>query len=131
MQNTNKTILLVEDDMALQRVAKDKLVISGFNVLTATNVPDAMTAMQNSSIESPINAIWLDHYLTGEQSGLDLMSFLRTSPSNQNLPVFLITNTASSDKIHEYTNLGIKKYFIKSDYGLQEIISEITTVISS
>lgn len=118
-----KTVLVIEDEQPLLGVIKEKLEINGFRVVTARSVEEASPYLENPE---KINVIWLDHYLIGKESGLDLVAKLKSSDSKwKNVPIFVVSNTAGSDKIRTYIKLGAYKYYTKSDYTLESIIEDI------
>ena len=114
--------MVVEDEMALQNAIKDKLEKSGFGVLTARSVEEAIQKVADSSFD----AIWLDHYLLGEASGLDFVAKCKEDDSScKNIPIFVVSNTASPDKVQAYLKLGINKYYVKAELRLDDIINDI------
>jgi CheY-like chemotaxis protein len=118
----NKTVLVLEDERALSVAIKTSLIKSGFLVLLSNNVDDAIKLLE----ESPqIDAVWLDHYLLGSKNGIDFMYNLKSNEKWHNIPVFVVTNSVSDEKISTYEILGIKNYFVKSSSSLSVIISTI------
>lgn len=119
-----KTILVVEDERPLLGAIKIKLEKSNFEVLIARTIDQAKEATQAAK---NIDAIWLDHYLLGKENGLDFIAWCKQEDNLKckNIPVFIVSNTASSDKVSTYMSLGAKKYFVKSNHKLDEIISDI------
>lgn len=116
-----KTILVLEDERPILEAIKAKLETSGFNVLTARSVTQAVDYIENLK---NIDAIWLDHYLLGKENGLDLVANLKQSDSKwRNIPIFVVSNTAGPDKVKLYMELGIDKYYVKAEHRLDEIIS--------
>jgi two-component system chemotaxis sensor kinase CheA len=124
--NTQKTILVAEDEKPLLEAIRVKLVKSGFTVMTAREVEEAMSIIDNS----PICAIWLDHYLLGKENGLDLVAKIKNHEEYKKIPIFVVSNTASQEKVKTYISLGINKYYIKSNCRLENIISDIENSIS-
>tara|TARA_B100000745_G_C20004936_1_gene341220 strand:- start:264 stop:647 length:384 start_codon:yes stop_codon:yes gene_type:complete len=125
MEN-NKTILVVEDERPLVEAIRTKLEKSGFQVDTAGTVDDALEGLKKGDI----HAIWLDHYLMGKGTGLDFLSEVKKDGSAlKNVPVFVVSNTASEDKVQSYLHLGIEKYFVKAEKRLDEIIDEIKVLL--
>lgn len=122
----NKTILVLEDDKSLSSAIKISLAKNNFNVLIASSVESAVEVLKSSE---SIDAVWLDHYLLGDKSGLDFMYELKSDEKWKNIPVFVVTNSVSDDKINSYNVLGIEKYFVKSDNSLAEIIGSIKNII--
>jgi CheY-like chemotaxis protein len=116
------TILVVEDEIALQNIIKDKLINSGFSVETVNSVEAALDVVRKTRID----AIWLDHYLNGELSGLDLVVGLKNDEKYKSIPIFVVSNTASPDKLKNYIGLGVDKYYIKSDATLSDIVKDIS-----
>lgn len=118
-----QTILVIEDELPLASAIRMKLEQSGFSVVTARSL--AQTKEYLETIDT-ICAIWLDHYLLGRGSGIDIMEFLKSERSDwNNIPVFVVTNTASEDKQHRYMQFGVQKFYIKAQHRLDEIIEDI------
>ncbi len=119
----NKTILVLEDERPLLEVIKIKLESLGFTVVAARAVKQAFDYLKNNV---KVDAVWLDHYLLGNESGLDFVARLKADGSNwKQIPVFVVSNTASPDKIKTYLALGVNKYYAKVDYRLDQIIADI------
>jgi len=124
MTNQKKVILVLEDERPLLEAIKIKLEKNGFEVVTARTVEQAK---QYTFDLVHIDAIWLDHYLMGKEDGLDFIAWCKEDENAKckKIPIFVVSNTASSDKVATYMSLGAKKYFIKSNHKLDEIIKEI------
>jgi len=121
-----KTILVVEDEKPLLEVVEKKLSLSGFEVVTAREVNQAVNYLK----ELPhVDCIWLDHYLFGDKNGLDLVAIIKNNPKWKNIPIFVVSNTASAEKVNTYLHLGIQKYYTKANYKLGDIITEINKTI--
>lgn len=118
-----KQVLVVEDESSLSQAIKIKLEKDNYEVLTAQRVNEAWDILTN--VENNICAIWLDHYLLGKGNGLDLTVMIRNNNKLKDIPIFIVSNTASSEKVKSYEKLGVRRYFIKSNYRLEEIISEM------
>lgn len=118
-----KTILVIEDEKPLQDVITKKLEINGFEVVSAREVGQAIEYLNEVK---KIDCIWLDHYLLGKENGLDFVAKVKENQEWKNIPIFVVSNTASPDKVRSYLQLGVEKYFTKSDFRLDQIIEEIT-----
>ncbi len=122
-----KLILVVEDEKPLLNIIRVKLKNSGFNVITARSIKEAKDIFLKTK---KIDAIWLDHYLLGEENGLDFVMWCKTEIlENKNVPIFIVSNTASPEKIKSYLMLGVEKYYIKAGTKLEDIVQEITKTI--
>lgn len=129
MTAPKKTILVVEDEKQILGAVKPKLESEGFSVVVAVTVEQALDCLKNGGI---IDVVWLDHYLFGKKSGLDFVAKLKQKGSAwKNLPVFLISNTVSPEKIQDYLKLGVIKCYTKVDYRLDQIIADIKAFLET
>lgn len=117
-----KTILVVEDEKPLLEAIHTKLEKSGFSVVTARTAEQAYGLLEDIA---KVDIIWLDHYLLGKENGLDLVAKIKNDEKYKKIPIFIVSNTASAEKVQSYINLGVNKYYIKSNYRLDKIISDI------
>ncbi len=142
--NKKKTILVIEDERPLLEVVNSRLMKKGFGVITARSVDQVFNAgleqnglgiIASKSIKEAleylkdlekIDAIWLDHNLLGKENGIDFMKKLKNNGGLWNkIPIFVISNTENSKTIKSYVDLGVSKYYIKSNHKLDEIIKDI------
>ena len=127
MSTKEKTILVVEDERPLLSAIKNKLERSGFTVVTAESTAQALEQLKEVG---KVNAIWIDHYLLGKESGLDLVAKCKQKDSwCKNIPIFAVSNTASASNTHAYQKLGVTKYYVKAEKRLDEIIAEINEAL--
>ena len=125
----SKTILVLEDERPLLSAIKLKITNAGFEVVTARSVEQALGYLQDAI---HIDAIWLDHYLLGKENGLDFVTKLKADEGPwKSIPIFVVSNTATSDTLKTYLHLGVANYFVKSDKRLDEIISEIKEFLTT
>jgi DNA-binding response OmpR family regulator len=117
-----KTILVVEDEESLLNIIEKKLSTSGFKVLTARDIDQSLKCLKEFD---DVACIWLDHYLLGKKNGLDLVIEVKGNSKWKDIPIFVVSNTAGSDKIKSYLELGVEKYYTKSDYSLGRIVADI------
>lgn len=128
MSEPEKNILVLEDERPLLEAIRTKLALNGFEVVSARSVEEAWNHVQ---ADIPFDAVWLDHYLLGKENGLDFLVRLRSEKKLDNVPVFVVSNTASEDKKRAYLHLGAKKYFMKADFRLEDIITDIKEAIAA
>jgi DNA-binding response OmpR family regulator len=128
-ESKNRTILLIEDERPLVSVIEAKLVKAGFDVVTARTIDQGLGYIED--IET-IDAVWLDHYLLGEKTGLDFIAKLKAPESKwAGIPIFVVSNTASDGNLRSYMRLGVTKYFVKAEHRLDEITNDIKTFLDS
>ncbi len=123
-----KTILIVEDERPLLEAIKSKLEQNGFDVVTARTVEQAIDYLETIK---KIDVIWLDHYLLGKGNGLDFVVKLKGDKKWNNIPIFLVSNTASSAKVQTYIRLGVNKYYVKAEHRLDKIIEEMKSFLDN
>ncbi len=120
-----KTVLLVEDDISLMNAIKIKLEKSNFSVVCASTSADALKQVQ----DTPVDAIWLDHYLLGTGTGLDFLEQIKNAPKFKHIPAFIVSNTASPEKRRAYLQLGATQFYIKAEHRLGEIIDDVRAAL--
>lgn len=119
----DKAILVLEDERPLLEAIKTKLESNSFDVVTARTAEQAIGYLKDGV---KIDAIWLDHYLLGKENGLDFVAQLKQDNSEwRKIPIFIVSNTASPDKVQSYLRLGVNRYYTKIDYRLDQIIADI------
>jgi response regulator of citrate/malate metabolism len=129
IQKSNKIVLVVEDDLALQFAIKKKLELNGFMVLTARSVAEARAHLEKNKV---IDAIWLDHYLLGPEDGLNLVDYLKKENSPwKKTPLFVVSNTATPEKVQTYIRYGVTKYYVKANCSLVQIITDLKHYLES
>lgn len=118
---SKKKILVVEDSAPLSNAVRIKLKTLGFKVLIAASYEEAKKLLGK---HKKIAAVWIDHWLKGSTTGLEVLKYIRADETHRNTPTFLVSNCGEewSDKYEQY---GISKRFIKSNYTMSDIIEAI------
>lgn len=119
-------VLVVEDEEVLLSLIEKKLEKENFEVIGVRTVSDAVKILEE---QKDVSIIWLDHYLLGEETGLDFVAKIKKHEKWKNIPVFVVSNTAGPEKRQIYIKLGITKYYVKSDYHLDDIIEDLREAI--
>jgi two-component sensor histidine kinase len=102
-----RTILYVDDDVALARLAERHLGRAGYEVITAVDGATAMAAADRGGID----AIVLDHYLRAE-TGLDIFHKLQEQGST--VPVIYVTGSSDATIAIDALKNGAADYVIKT-----------------
>ena len=119
----NKVVLVLEDEKPLLEAIRIKLEKNNFSVVTARSVEQAKQYFDDLD---HVDVIWLDHYLLGKENGLDFIKRFKANGGRwKNIPVFVVSNTEGAKTIQSYVELGISKYYVKSNHRLDEIIDDI------
>lgn len=126
MSKDSPTIMVVEDETLLLQAITKKLKLSGMDVLSCASGQQAVDYLNN--LDELPDAVWLDYYLK-DMNGLMFMQSLKQNPVWSNIPVIVVSNSASPDKVSNMLALGAKKYILKAEYRLDEIIQMIREFI--
>lgn len=128
MSKQNPVVMVVEDEILLLQAITKKIKLSGLDVLSCSSGKQAIDYL-NSLDELP-DAVWLDYYLK-DMNGLGFMQQLKQNPKWENIPVLVVSNSASPDKVSTMLGLGAKKYILKAEHRLDEIIGMIREFIQT
>lgn len=123
-QNNGKTILVVEDEQALQEAIKLKLEKDGIDVITASSGEEALNRLK----ETKPNLVWLDILLPGI-NGLEVLRKIRDDFKMKDLPVVIVSVSASKEKIDRAMEMKASDYIAKSGYNLVDIIKKVKTYL--
>ena len=127
MSKENPTIMVVEDEVLLLQAITKKLKLSKMDVLSCSSGQQALDYL--ASIDELPDAIWLDYYLK-DMNGLVFMQELKRNKKWAQIPVLVVSNSASPEKVHNMLGLGAKQYILKAEYRLDEIIAMIRGFIA-
>jgi CheY-like chemotaxis protein len=117
-----RTILVLEDERQLAKAVHEAFAERGFEPIIVSTVEDGIRQLENLQ---HVDVIWLDHYLLGTGNGLDFVVQLKNHAQWQKIPIFVVSNTASSGNIRSYIQLGVNNYYTKADYDINQIINDI------
>ena len=115
-------ILVLEDERQLAKAVREAFIERGFDTIIVSTVEDGIRELKNTP---DVDVIWLDHYLLGTQNGLDFVVLLKGNPQWKSIPIFVVSNTASTSNIRSYIQLGVSNYYTKADYDVNQIINDI------
>ena len=140
-KKNKKTILVIEDERPLLLAVKMKLEKNGFYVIASRSVERAFSnpleenktgkitldsveqALKHLEDLEKVDAIWLDHNLLGKEDGLDFVTKFKANGGKwSKVPIFVVSNTSSSDLIKTYAKLGVNHYYVKAEHRLENII---------
>jgi DNA-binding response OmpR family regulator len=118
--NTQKTILLVEDDDNLANVYLMRLQAEGFKVVRVANGELALQA----ALESKPSLILLD-VMMPKVSGFDVLDILRNTPETANAKVIMLTALSQPADRERAKSLGVDDYLVKSEVVIADIVDRV------
>lgn len=117
-------VLIIEDEIILSKVLKDKFEEHGWNVKVAFDGIEGLEIFKNGSF----NVVLLD-LLLPKKDGFEVLAEIRAEPKYKNLPILVISNLGSRDDIQEAMKLGATDYFVKTQHSLKDIIQKAGSYI--
>jgi len=121
-----KKILIVEDDIALAQVYKDRLNIEGFSAVVAH---DGENALAVATKERP-DLILLD-VMMPKINGFDVLDILKNTPETLNMPVVMISALADEDNVVRAERMGAEDYMVKSQIAIDDVVNKIKDILGA
>ncbi|MGB9692003.1 MAG: response regulator [Candidatus Sumerlaeaceae bacterium] len=119
-----RKILAVDDELDLLLIIKTALSSEGFEVITATNGPDALAMAED---EKP-DLIILD-VMMPEMNGFEVLQALRESVTTERIPVIMLTGVSEREKIRDALSAGIDYYIVKP-FQLHDLVAKVNLAIA-
>ncbi len=120
-----KKILIVEDDKQLVLIYSERFSREGYTVVTAMTGSEGLTLANN---EKP-DMIVLDVMLPGGMNGFDVLEELKRNTVLSQIPVLMLTNLDSEEKIAR--DIGVVDYLVKANSSLSDVVEKINRVFRS
>ncbi len=115
-----KKILMIEDNIFLRKLYRDKLTREGFTFIEATNGIEGI----NKSITEKPDLIILDLILP-RKNGFDVLDDLRKDSRTKDIPVVVLSNLGQEMDVKEALSRGAQEYLVKTETRLEEVIKKI------
>ncbi|HUL41790.1 MAG TPA: phosphate regulon transcriptional regulator PhoB [Burkholderiales bacterium] len=119
----NTTVLVVEDEPAIQELLAATLIRAGYDVQRA---PDANIAMESLHNSLP-DMILLDWMLPG-RSGLAFARELRNNPRTKTVPIIMVTARAEEENKVAGLEQGVDDYITKP-FSPRELLARVKAVL--
>ncbi|OGY91198.1 MAG: hypothetical protein A3H70_02535 [Candidatus Komeilibacteria bacterium RIFCSPLOWO2_02_FULL_48_11] len=120
----NPIVLLVEDDLFLQRMYAAKLAKEGLNALTAVDGEKALALMSET-----VPAVVLLDILMPKKDGFAVLEAMRADERLKDVPVVLLTNLGEQEDVKRARRLGANEYLIKAHFLPSEVIGVVKKYI--
>ena len=120
-------VMVVEDEPLLLEAIGDKLEEEGVGSILCPSGKEAIDRLNSGDVP---DAIWLDYYLK-DMDGLSFMGLVKQNPNWQNIPVIVVSNSATAQKVNSMLALGAKKYLLKAEYRLEDFVKIIREMTDS
>lgn len=122
MDKSHKTVLVVDDEIALVKALETVLKSEGYNVITANDGEEGFKMCHDHRPDLILLDILMPHL-----DGLGMLEKLRTCKDDfcKNVPVIILTNLTNEDFEKNANKLGAPDYVIKSDTDLKSIVAMV------
>ncbi len=120
----NKRVLVVDDDLSIQRVLVQTLELEGYEVATASDGEEALQSLQG---ELP-DVVILD-VMMPKLDGLDVLKRMRADARTQTVPVILLTARSSQEDIWEGWQSGVD-YYMTKPFDVEELLRFLGHVLN-
>lgn len=118
--NNKKTILIVEDEVSLRSILREKFSIEGFEVFEAE---DGEAGLDVATKRHP-DLILLDIVMP-KMDGNTMLKRLRGDKWGSKALVMILTNLDSLTDVAKTMENNAFEYFIKSDVKIEDLVSRV------
>lgn len=119
-KNNNITILVVEDNITLQGLLKERLSQEGWKVETAADGVEGLAKAQKL-----IPTLILLDLLLPKKDGVAVLKELRGKADTKNIPVIVLTNLSDGETVANVLTSGGMDFLVKTDYSLDQVVERI------
>jgi two-component system phosphate regulon response regulator PhoB len=120
------TILVVDDDPALQKLVVSLINRAGMETVSAVNAHEAAASLK----AEPLPDLILLDLMLPEISGIEFLKQIRTKSEYDGLPVIILSALADPEQIREGLDSGADRYLTKP-YLANNLIKTVREVLQS
>jgi len=124
MINSEKKILIIEDDKFLRELIARKLTGEDYDALEATDGEEGIKKTK----ELKPDLVLLDLILPGID-GFEVLSQMKKDKELNHIPVIILSNLGQREDVEKGLNLGAADYLIKAHFTPGEIIEKVKNVL--
>ncbi len=120
--NSQKKILIADDDAAMANVLSLKLTHEGFTAQIANNGQEAIDLLITGGFSVALMDLMMD-----KKDGFTVLAEMKSK--NITIPVIVTSNLGQEEDKTKALSLGAKDYFVKSNTPLSQIIERVKSLI--
>jgi len=122
-----KKILIVDDDKIFSKILRDGIIAGGKGKYEVISAFDGEEGLVEAEKEKP-DLIMMDLVMP-KLGGIECLKKLRAEEWGKDIPVIVETQLSDIVSMGEGIALGVRGYFVKTDYSLDAILKQIEDVI--
>lgn len=115
-----KKIIIIEDEEILLNLLQKKLSGEGYEVSTAGNGLEGLSAMKKAKPD----LVLLDIVMP-KMGGFEVLREMRKNNDLKSIPVVIISNSGQSVELSEAQKLGVKDWLIKAEFDPKEVLEKV------
>ena len=119
-----RKILIIEDDTSLSEAYKEMFKPEEFSVSIAATGQEGLNRIKQETTD----IIILDIMLPGGMNVFDVLEQIKRNPATQNLPVLVLTNLDSEDKVAK--TIGVCDYAVKANTTKDEVVKLVMSCLT-
>jgi len=117
-------VLIVEDDVMLNKIYQTKLGIVGYKVFAAYDGEEGIKKME----ETLPNIVLLDLMLP-KKNGFEVLETVKQNIKLNHIPVIILSNLGQGDDIERGRALGADDFLVKSNVKLETVLEKVEQVL--
>lgn len=124
VNQTQGSVLIVEDEEIVARMYKAGLSQSSFQVVLASNGEEAL-----QKIGEQIPDLVISDIMMPKMNGLELLKRIKADAKLKNLPVIIMSNLSTPEDIEMAKSLGAADYWVKRDIQPRELERRVMEIL--
>ena len=125
MDQTQKKILVVEDDQFLREFYQELLIGEGFSVDVASDGEAGLAKIRSEELDLVLLDIMMP-----KKDGVQVLRDLKSDgPKSSGVPIVILTNLGQDTVIRQCFELGAEGYLIKSALNPDQVLTEIRSYL--
>ncbi|OGD31848.1 hypothetical protein A3C91_00280 [Candidatus Azambacteria bacterium RIFCSPHIGHO2_02_FULL_52_12] len=124
MEKKDVKILIIEDDMMLNKIYQTKLGMLGYQVIASYDGEDGL---QKIETENP-NIVLLDLMLP-KKNGFEVLEAVKQNMKLSHIPIVLLSNLGQEEDRRRGLGLGAVDFLVKSNVKLETVINRIEGIL--
>lgn len=120
----NVKVLIVEDDVMLNKIYQAKLGMLGYQVFAAYDGEEGIKKM-----EEVVPDITLLDLMLPKKNGFEVLEVVKQNIKLSRIPVIILSNLGQGDDIERGRALGAEDFLVKSNIKLETVIEKVEQVL--
>lgn len=126
-QRTRRTVLVVEDAIAVRNMLEDFLSLYGYDVLVASHPDTAFKRLKQSA--ASLDAMILDIGLDDNRSGIEVLELMRLDDRFVSLPVVVLTGLSLTNEEEESVRRN-RAHLLHKKEGYERVFNRLAEIIA-